>query len=312
MPAQSHQAATSSADAARLVRWASYASVATAITLIVLKAIAWHLSGSVALLSSLVDSLIDSFASLLVLVAVRVAQEPADREHRFGHGKAEALAALAQGAFVTASALLLLIQVGERLYAPQPVAAGDFAMGVMAISIVLTGLLFAFQSHVIRRTGSVAIKADSLHYLGDLLANAAVIVAIFLTSHFGWLYADPVFGLLISLLLLKSAWTLGRETLDMLMDRELSEDILARVREIALRQEEVLGLHDLRSRQSGATYFFQLHLELPAELSLVEAHRIADRVEHDIIAAFNGAEVIVHQDPVLPNGSLAVATEKQD
>lgn len=283
---------------AKLVRLATYASTTTAILLIVVKAWAWHLSGSIALLSSLVDSLIDAFASLLTLFAIHHAQAPADKEHRFGHGKAEALAALAQAAFITASALLLMLHAVERLYNPTPLAATEIGISIMGVSIIATLLLIAFQRYVIAKSNSVAIKADSMHYVTDLLTNVAVIVALILTGTMGWIYADPIIGCLIALYILKSAWDIGREALDMLMDTELSDEVREEVRAIVFSHEQVLGIHDLRTRQSGSKYFIQLHMELPDDLSLVEAHHIADAVEFEVMQSFDDAEVIVHQDPV--------------
>ena len=287
---------------AKLVRMATYASSATAILLILIKIWAWQLSGSIALLSSLVDSLIDAFTSILTLLAIRHAQVPADEGHRFGHGKAEALAALAQAAFITASALILMLHAYERLSNPILLEATEIGISVMVISIIATLLLVGFQRYVIAKSGSVAIKADSMHYVTDLLTNIAVIAALMLTSTLGWVYADPIMGCLIALYILKSAWDIGREALNMLMDSELSDEVREEVRAIAFSYEKVLGIHDLRTRQSGSTYFIQLHIEMPDSLSLVESHHIADKIEADIMKSFKDAEVIIHQDPVSAAG----------
>ena len=276
---------------------AGYASIMTALLLVSLKVWAWLATGSVAVLSSLVDSLLDGFASLITLYAVHQALVPADEDHRFGHGKAEPLAALAQSAFITASAIFLTLQAGNRLLTPQPIERGELGLIIIGASILLTLLLVLFQSLVIRKTGSLAITADRLHYLGDLIPNLAVIAALALTSLLNIPWIDPVFGLLAALYLLKGAWQTGRTALDMLMDRELPEEIRQQVLDIALSIEGVQGLHDLRSRQSGNTSFFQLHLELPPDLPLLEAHAISDRVEQKILAQFPEAEILIHQDP---------------
>ncbi len=286
----------------QLIRMAGYASSATAIMLIIVKSWAWHLSDSIALLSSLVDSLIDAFVSILTLFAIKHAQSPADKEHRFGHGKAEALAALAQSAFITASALLLMLHAMERLYQPQSLKSTNMGLTIMSISIIATIILIAFQRYVIAKSNSIAIKADSMHYVTDLVTNMAVIIALILTGIFGWIYADPIIGGLIAIYILKSAWEIGREALDMLMDCELPDKMRNKIKDIALGYEKVLGIHDLRTRQSGSDYFIQLHLELPDDLSLLEAHHIADNVENAIINKFANAEVIVHQDPVSESG----------
>jgi len=288
---------TLTAESGRLMRLATYASVSVACLLIALKTGAWIATESIAMLSTLVDSLLDALASIVNLVAVRHALTPADREHRFGHGKAEALAAMAQSAFIAGSAVLLLFQAGERLIHPRPLAAPEVGLWVMAVSIVLTIALVAFQGWVVRQTKSVAISADSLHYRGDILVNLAVIAALVLGAWFGWLYADPILGTVIAVYILYNAWQIVREALDMLMDRELPDEDRKRVREIALSHEEVESLHDMRTRRSGPTSFIQFHLVMNAELTLLKAHEVSDEVELELRRAFPDAEILIHQDP---------------
>ncbi len=285
------------AVAARLMRAATYASVAVAGTLIVVKLGAWRFTDSVSLLSTLIDSLLDAAASMINLLAVRHALTPADREHRFGHGKAEPLAALGQTAFIAGSAIFLVIEAGHRLFAPRPVLHVDVGIGVMILAIVVTFALTRFQAHVVRKTGSVAIKADSLHYVGDILINAAVIVALLLASQFGWFIADPLFGIAIAGYILIIAWRIARGAFDMLMDRELPERERARIRRIVIEHPSVIDMHDLRTRASGRKTFIQVHIELDGDLSLYRAHDVADEVEASLRAAYPGAEVIIHQDP---------------
>jgi ferrous-iron efflux pump FieF len=281
----------------RLMRFATYASVSVACLLIALKTGAWVATESIAMLSTLVDSLLDALASIVSLFAVRHALTPADQEHRFGHGKAEALAAMAQSAFIAGSSVLLLFQAGERFIRPRPLAAPETGIWVMVVSIVLTIGLVAFQLWVVRRTKSVAVAADSLHYKGDILVNIAVIAALVLGSWFGWLYADPIFGTVIAIYILYNAWLIVREALDMLMDRELPDDERQRIRDIALAHEEVESLHDMRTRRSGPTSFIQFHLVMKAELTLLKAHEVSDAVELDLRRTFPDAEILIHQDP---------------
>jgi ferrous-iron efflux pump FieF len=283
--------------AAPLMRRASYASVAVALTLIAAKTVAYVLTDSVAILSTLLDSLLDAFASLVTLFAVHHAVQPADREHRFGHGKAEALAGLAQAAFITGSACLLLFEAGRRLLSPKPVSDELVGIGVMVLAIALTFVLVQYQRYVIRKTSSVAIGADSLHYLGDLLVNLAVIAGLAGTAWLGWLWLDPALALLIAGYILYSAYQIVRDALDMLMDRELPDEDRKRIRDIALAHPGVQALHDLRTRRSGTDTFIQLHIELDGSMKLEKAHEIADAVELDILKAFPSAEVIIHQDP---------------
>ena len=285
------------AAAGRLMRAATYASVAVAGTLIVVKLVAWLFTDSVSLLSTLIDSLLDAAASMINLLAVRHALTPADREHRFGHGKAEPLAALGQTAFIAGSAIFLVIEAGHRLFTPRPVLHVEVGIGVMILSIVVTFALTRFQAHVVRKTGSVAIKADSLHYVGDILVNAAVIVALLLASQFGWLIADPLFGIAIAGYILIIAWRIARGAFDMLMDRELPERERARIRRIVLEHPSVIDMHDLRTRASGRNTFIQVHIELDGDMSLYRAHDVADEVEASLRTAYPGAGVIIHQDP---------------
>ncbi len=288
---------TSPAESARLLRLGTTASVAVAAVLILMKVAAWWLTDSVAMLSSLVDSLLDAGASLLTFFAVRAAIQPADAEHRFGHGKAEALASLGQAAFVAGSGFLLLFEAARRLAEPRPIAHEYVGIVVMLVSIGLTLALVLFQALVVRRTGSLAVRGDALHYKGDLLTNAAVIAALALHALFGWRSVDSLFAILIVGYILWSAWQIAAAALNELMDRELDETDRRRILEIARSHGEARAVHDLRTRRAGQTTFIQLHLELDATLSLTRAHQISDEIERAILAAFPNAEVIIHQDP---------------
>ena len=286
------------ARAERLMRTATIAALGVAVLLFVLKAIAWIATGSVALFGSLVDSGLDILATGFNFLAVRHALQPPDKEHRFGHGKAEALAGLIQGAFIGGSSAFLLAQSLGRVISPEPVAATGLGIGVTVFSIAATLLLVLYQSYVIRQTRSLAISADELHYRSDLLLNAAVIVALVLSGPaLGWFLADAVIGAGIALYIGWSAYMIGRQAYDQLMDREFDDDERARILALAQEHPRVITLHDLRTRRSGRDAFVQLHLELEPSMSLIEAHEIADDVEKKIQAAFPEAEVIIHQDP---------------
>lgn len=282
---------------ARLKKQATYASVAVALTLIAAKLVAWLLSGSVAVLATLADSLLDAMASLITLLAVRVAVEPADREHRFGHGKAEALAGLGQAAFIAGSGALLLVESIRRLFEPQPVREELVGIAVMVFSILVTLALVVWQRYVIRRTGSVAVSGDALHYEGDLLINGSVIISLGAHWIWGWQILDPLFAIGIVAYLGWNAWRIAKVALNMLMDRELPEDERARIKEIVMAHPQSRDFHDLRSRRSGADTFIQFHLELDPDITLFTAHEIADEIEISIMEAFPNAEVIIHQDP---------------
>ena len=282
---------------AKLMVAATYASVSVAAILICAKLGAWLFTDSVSLLSSLVDSLLDAAASLVNLFAVRSALQPADREHRFGHGKAESLAGQGQAAFIAGSGVFLLLESVERLITPSAVDHGLIGIAVMAFSILLTLVLVGFQIYVVKRTNSIAISADSLHYRIDILVNLAVIVSLFLASILGWKLADPLFAILIIAYMGFGAYKILRRSLNDLMDTEFPEADRARIREIVLAHPDVLDIHDMRTRSSGPDAFIQLHIEMDRDLTLVAAHEISDQVMYSVEQAFPNAQVLIHQDP---------------
>ncbi|AKT28895.1 cation diffusion facilitator family transporter [Pseudomonas syringae pv. actinidiae] len=287
---------STTAEHSRLLRLATRASLAVAVTLILAKGVAWWLSGSVSLLAGLTDSLLDGAASFLNLLAVHYALRPADDDHRYGHGKAEALSGMAQALFITVSGVLIAVQAVERIQNPEPLGAPLLGMVVMVISIALTLALLSLQYRVIKATGSAAIRADSLHYRSDLLLNASILVALTL-AYFGWQQLDAYFGLGIALYILWSALQIARETVSVLMDEELPADVSTRMLELARSVPGVLGAHDLRTRISGNHWFVQLHLELPGTLTLSVAHALCDQAADAIHQQFPKAEVLVHADP---------------
>jgi len=284
-------------QSARLMKIASGVAVASALVLMVLKAIAYFDAKSVALLSSLADSALDLLSSLVTLAAVRYALSPADADHRFGHGKAEPLSGLAQAAFVAGSALLVMIEAASRFRHPEPVQDITGGVAVMIIAIVMTLGLVTFQRYVINRTGSLAISADSLHYTGDLLMNFSVIGALFLSSRFGLLWIDPLFGGAISLFMLVNALRIVRKAITGLMDHELPDAEREAILNIVAQNPKVRQVHDLRTRASGIQKFIQLHIVLDADISLLAAHAVSDDVQKAIESQFPGADIIIHQDP---------------
>ncbi len=280
-----------------MMQRAAWAAVAVASLLVVVKAVAYIVTDSIAMMSSLADSALDVFTSSINLLAIRHALMPADREHRFGHGKAEPLAGLFQAAFISGSVAFLLIESASRLIAPHKVEQPVVGIAVMVAAIAVTLALVAFQQLTVRRTNSVAVGADRMHYVGDLLVNGGVIVGIFLSSQFGWLEADPVIGIAISVILAWSAWTVFVQSYNQLMDRELPDDQRDRIKSVVLRHAEVRNIHDLRTRAAGINTFIQFHIELDPTISLLRAHEVSDQVEADVCAAFPHAQVIIHQDP---------------
>ena len=284
-------------ESARLLRLATRLSLANAAVLIAAKGDAWWQTDSVAVLASLVDSLMDAGASLLNLFAVRYALAPADASHRWGHGKAEAIAGLGQGLFIVASGLFLVNEAVQRLLNPEPLSAFPVGVAVMVLTIVLTAGLVAAQSYVIRRTRSPAIRADSLHYRADLLTNAAVLLALVL-AQFGWMGVDPLFALAVAAYTLKAAWDIMADAVSELLDQELPASKREQIIGIARGHSQVRGVHDLRTRSAGRVDFIELHLELDDHMPLIVAHEVSDAVEGAIMAAIPQADVMIHLDPV--------------
>jgi ferrous-iron efflux pump FieF len=283
--------------AGRLMRRAAIASVSVSLFLVSIKAFAYFASHSVAMLASMADSALDLFTSSLNLFAVRHALAPADAEHRFGHGKAEPLAGLAQGAFITASALFLVIQAVNRIIAPEPLDHSLEALLVMCVAIFCAILLILFQRRVVQKTGSLAIESDQTHYLGDLVTNIGVVLALVLTAYLGWSLADPLIAIAVAAVMLYSAFSVGRQSFHQLMDHELPDEERARIRRIAESHSAVRNVHDLKTREAGLSRFIQLHLALDPEMKLKDAHQVSDAVERAIQNAYPGADVIIHQDP---------------
>ncbi|HKP34333.1 MAG TPA: cation diffusion facilitator family transporter [Sphingomicrobium sp.] len=289
--------ATPSSDRVKLTTRAALASIALAVTLIGLKAWAAVQTSSMAMLGSLADSALDLVASLVVLLGVTVAAAPADHDHRFGHGKAEALAALVQVIIISLSAIFIGFRAVQRLLARAETAQAELGIGVSVVAMILTAALISYQRHVVSRTGSVAIGTDRLHYSSDLLLNGSVIVALALEQFGGLTGADALFGLLIALWLLWGAWSASSSALDQLMDREWPDELRERFLAAASEYPELAGLHDLRTRTSGTHHFAQFHVWVPADWTVREAHERLDRVEEKLQQRFPGTEILIHVDP---------------
>ncbi|WP_340588171.1 cation diffusion facilitator family transporter [Erythrobacter alti] len=280
-----------------LTRSAAFASIAVALMLVALKSWASWRTGSTAMLGSLADSTLDLIASLATLVGVWIAAQPADRNHRFGHGKAEAVAALVQIMLIMLSAFGIAIRSIQQLLEGARVSAAEEGIGVSIVAIVLTLALLGWQRFVLARTGSVAIETDHLHYKSDLLLNLAVIAALVLDAFVGFALADPLFGLAIAAWLAWGARRASSEVVAQLMDEEWPEDKRRAFVERAARHPELANMHDLRTRTSGAHDFAQFHVDLPAEMTVEQAHDIIERVEADLLQAFPNTEILIHIDP---------------
>lgn len=284
-------------ERATLATRAALASVAMALLLIALKGWASVATASMAMLGSLADSGLDLLASLVVLLGVRIAAQPADSDHRFGHGKAEALAAMVQVALISVSALAIGFRSVQRLLHGEETRNAGFGIAVSVIAILFTVGLLAYQRRVIRRTGSVAITTDNIHYASDLGLNASVIVALVLDQYLGLVGADAVFGVLIALWLARSAWQASNEAVGQLMDREWPEEQRAAFLAAAHEYPELAGLHDLRTRTSGTHHFVQFHVWVPGDWTVRQAHDRIDPVEEKLQERFPATEILIHLDP---------------
>lgn len=291
------EGALSAGERGALTARAAIASSALAVTLIALKVYAAVQTSSMAMLGSLADSSLDLVASLIVLLAVRIAAAPADHEHRFGHGKAEALAALVQVIIISVSATFIGFRAVQRLLTGAETADAELGIGVSIVAIVLTIALITYQRHVVRRTGSLAIGTDRLHYSSDLLLNGSVIVALALEQYLHLTGADAVFGLLIALWLLWGAWSASSNALHQLMDREWPDELRERFLAAAKEYPELAGLHDLRTRSSGTHHFAQFHVWVPGDWTVQQAHDRLDAVEEALQERFPATEILIHVDP---------------
>jgi ferrous-iron efflux pump FieF len=276
---------------------AALASVSTATFLLFLKGYAAWATASVAMLGSLADTGLDLITSLITLYGVRMAAVPADREHRFGHGKAEALAALFQVGIIGFSAIGIGWRAVARFANGAATAHAETGIAASAVAVATTFALILYQKRVIARTASVAIQTDNIHYQSDLLLNLSVVIALVLDQYAGIRGADPVLGFVIALWLLWGAWIASSRAIDQLMDKEWPEAKRRRFVEVAARHPELKGIHDLRTRTSGAHDFVQFHVWMDPRMTIEEAHRVMDEVEHKLAAEFPGVEILIHIDP---------------
>jgi ferrous-iron efflux pump FieF len=282
-----------------LRKLASRASLGIAVSLVALKLAAWVATGSVALLTSAVDALVDTGASLVTYFGVRYAERPPDSDHRFGHGKGEAVAGFTQAVFLAGAALILAFQSIDRLIVPQRVTSIDLGLWVVVASLAAAAGLVVMQTWVVKKTGSTAIAADRAHYLTDVAVNGAVLLALGVTKLTGWTRADPAFALAISLYMIWSAYGIAQQVLTQLLDRELPAPERQRIKTIVLDCEGVRDVHDLRTRYAGDRTFVEFHLEVDGDLSVDRGHEIGDLVERAVAKLLPGTvEVTAHLEPV--------------
>ena len=280
-----------------LMKQASIASVGTAIGLLLLKLITFLLTGSVAILSSFFDSAQDFLTSLVNLFAVHHATQPADRKHRFGHGNAQALGGMLQGFIITLFSLFLLQESIKKILHPTPLSQINLGIFITIIAIIATILLVMFQTYVIKQTDSLSIKADKMHYTGDILMNIGVIVSIIVTNRFGWLWIDALFGIGVSLYLFWGVYCVVKASVIQLMDTEISEAFREDIIRISLSFPEIKRIYHLCTRQSGETLFVQFCVAMDGNLSLNKAHLITHKIENKIRKTYKNTKIIIHPEP---------------
>lgn len=297
MHTHSHTSHISYDEAGRIMRFASLLSLIVGIVLVAIKTVAWLISDSLSMMSSLADSTLDVMASTINFIAVRYALQPPDKEHRFGHGKAEDLATLAQTTFICGSGAFLVIEGIKRIFWPEPLYNSYTGIAAMVVSMILNIGLILYQRHVVYKTSSSAIASDSMHYLADLISNIGVIIALMLSTSFGWKTADPIIALCIAAYILYGALNMGKDAFHNLMDHEFSDAERDKIKAIIRDFHGVAGFHELRTRKSGINNFIQFHLDfLDENISLKQAHKISDDIEDALKHVFPHTEILIHQD----------------
>ena len=281
-----------------LVKSASIASLLVASTLIVLKYYAWVATSSVSMLGSLADSLIDFLASIFVFIAITYSFLPADEKHRFGYGKSEGLAAFIQSLLIGISGIYVFIEAIKRLLNPSQINQPNIAVWIILVSIVLTIALIMYQRYVVKKSQSMAIESDQYHYLTDTFINLSVLFSIVITGWTRFTFIDAVVGLLISGVVLYTAFILLKKSFKILLDQEIQSSHRDQIRKIALQHPQVLGFHDLRTRDTGQKYIIQFHLELDPNMTLLESHKITDEVTDNVLDVYPNSELIIHTDPL--------------
>lgn len=276
---------------------AAGASVSTAFLLTIIKGIAAFMTGSLSILSSMADSLADVLSSIITFIAVNYSDKPLTCDHRYGYGKAEAVSALIQAAFISGSACFILYDAMYRLFHPVELEHTFAGICVMIISLVLTAALIILQKYIIKRIQSQAIEADNLHYVIDLAANIAVLLSLSAVHWLGWVWFDIVAAVLVSCYLLITAFKIAGKALGEITDKEVDAEIKAAIVREIMKIDGIMGYHDMRSRFSGSRLFMEIHLEFAGELPLLTTHEIAERAEHKIIEMYPNAQIIIHQDP---------------
>ena len=280
-----------------LKKSAAAASIGTAFILTLIKSYAAFVTGSLSVLSSLIDSLSDILASAVTYVAVHYSDKPLSKNHRYGYGKAESVSALIQAAFIAGSAGFILYDGFYRFLNPAEIEETTFGIIIMCVCWLITLALILFQKYIIKRVRSQAINADSGHYTVDLLSNGSVILSLLIVKQFNWVWFDVIIAIMIAVYLIYNAGTIAYEAFEEITNKEIDESARKRIIKEVMAIDGVKGCHDFRSRVSGSLYFIELHLEFDGNMTLFTTHKLSDLAESKIIAILPQAQVIIHQDP---------------
>lgn len=280
-----------------LKKTASLLSISVSVSLLIIKLIAVIYSSSLAILSSLIDSASDIFASFITFWAIKYSNRPLNPKHRYGYGKAESASALIQSAFIVGSGAFVLYDGVERFINPLPVKQTMFGLQLMLLSLVITILLICYQKYVIVKTKSIAIMADSLHYKVDLLTNTLIIISLFLLNHYNLIWIDIITAFFISIYLIWNAYHIAVNAMKDITDQEIDVEMKKNIIKTINKTKNIKGFHDFRSRTSGNRIFIEFHLEINGNLSLYDAHKISKSIEEKIISIYPNAQIIIHQDP---------------
>jgi ferrous-iron efflux pump FieF len=281
-----------------LIKTTSIASIIMMSLLIVVKFIAYSKTDSLAILSSLIDSALDGTMSLINYIAIVIALRPKDETYRFGYNAIEDIVGLIQSSFIFGSATFMIIHSCTRLIDPKPLLDGNFGMIIIGISTLATGLVYILQLYTIKKTKSIIIGVDAMHYQMDIMINVGLLISLFLISKTNALYIDPIVSIIISIYMLYSSFDFGKSAFNNLMSKELSDDIKNQIMNIISKYQEIKGYHNLRTRQSGNMKFIQIHIELDKNMSFMEAHDISHKLEDDIERNIKDCEIVIHKDPI--------------
>lgn len=277
----------------QLKRSAVYLAVVVSVSLVLLKLVAWNMTKSVSVQASMLDSMLDALTSFINFFALRYSLQPADAEHRWGHGKAEALAGFTQGVFIALFTCFLIFSIIYRLFYPEPLSPSLVGIGIVAFGGFMTLSLVSWQKYVVRKTGSLIIQADSVHYETDLFSNFGILLSLYVSMKFNFVYVDFMVGVLIATYLITTVWKILWSSIDVLMDKELDLAIKQRIIELALAHPDVEEVNDMRTRSGGTRRFVQFALKFKKIQRVEDIEKITQTIYANIHAVFPDMDITI-------------------